>query len=84
MHFCLYKLASTEGVSCSSCNTKPFAEDALGCRRGSGMVMPITTLEARLVSRDVKRGLCGFVLGSQSAGEEKVLHWGLPGVLTLH
>ncbi|TNN86527.1 hypothetical protein EYF80_003297 [Liparis tanakae] len=40
--------------------------------------MPITTLEARLVARDVERGLCGCVRGSRSAGEEKDLQRDLP------
>ncbi len=53
--------------------------DALGSHRGSATVMPITTLEARLVARDGERGLCGFMWGSWSAEEEK----DLPGVLTL-
>lgn len=39
----------------------------MGSHRGSATVMPITTLEARLVARDVERGLCGFVWGSWSA-----------------
>lgn len=47
------------------------------------MVLPITTLEARLVARDVERGLCGCVLGSCCAEEEKDLQRDLPGVLTL-
>ena len=56
----------------------------MGSHRGSGTVMPITTLEARLVARDVERGLRGFVWGSCCAGEEKDLQRDLPGVLTLH
>lgn len=59
-------------------------QDAMGNHRGSATVMPITTLEARLVARDVERGLCGFVWGSGSAGEEKDLQRDPPGVLTLH
>lgn len=59
-------------------------QDAMGSHRGSATVMPITTLEARLVARDVERGLCGFVWGSCCAGEEKDLQRDLPGVLTLH
>lgn len=55
-------------------------QGALGSHRGSATVMPITTLEARLVAVDVERGLRGFVSGGCSAGEEK----DLPGVLTLH
>lgn len=46
---------------------KHFAEDAMGSHRESATVMPITTLEARLVARDVEGGLCGFVWGSWSA-----------------
>lgn len=71
-------------VCSSSWNTKHFGEDAMGSHRGSATVMPITTLEASLVARDVDRGLCGFVWGSWSAGEEKDLQRDLPGVLTLH
>jgi len=68
----------------AAAGTQSTLQDALGSHRGSAVVMPITTLEARLVARDVERGLCGFVWGSRRAGEEKDLQRDLPGVLTLH
>lgn len=71
-------------VYVAAVGTQSTLQDAMGSHRGSATVMPITTLEARLVARDVERGLCGFVWGSCSAGEEKDLQRDLPGVLTLH
>lgn len=60
------------GAECVSgvCAHKATLLDAMGSHRGSAMVMPITTLEARLVARDVERGLCGFVCGGGRQREE--------------
>lgn len=71
-------------VYVAAVGTQRTLQDAMGSHRGSATIMAITTLEARLVARDVKRGLCGFVWGSWSAGEEKDLQRDLRGVLTLH
>lgn len=46
--------------------------------------MPITTLEARLVARDVERGLCGFVWGAAVQRRRRIQRRDVPGVLTLH
>ncbi|CAB1414232.1 unnamed protein product [Pleuronectes platessa] len=67
------------GVLRAAVGAQSTLQDAMGSHRGSATVMPITTLEARLVAGDVERGLCGFVWGSWSAGEEKDLQRDLPG-----
>lgn len=71
-------------VCVAAVGTQSTLQDTMGSHRGSATVSPITTLEARLVAGDVERGLCGFVWGSCSVGEEKDLQRDLPGVLTLH